>query len=195
MELCNRSATDTRPHAEPKARFVSPGVLAWREPLPPTLQWNADSAKMLCKIASSVESVVEFLGFIRPFPHRRVVTVPARVDPRLGIFSGMGSCVQGLFCNDRFQAVLLVLPAGSTSSYLSSPLFKAHGTQEFMPQKIHLQSGSDFPCGVFVEKHRDLLNYKPVKDKVPTHRFFRGAAKSNSQARHLPVTGPKKGCE
>ncbi len=52
-----------------------------------------------------------------------------------------------------------MVPAGSTSSYLSSLLFKAHWTQEFMPQKLHLQSGSDFPlCSVFVEIQRFRCN-------------------------------------
>ncbi len=71
---------------------------------------------------------VDFLGFIRPFPHRRGVTVPARVYPRLGIFHG----------------------------------------------------------SVFVEIHCDLLNFKPVKDLVPTERFFRGAQKEDQR---LPFAG------
>ncbi len=122
----------------------------------------------------------------------------------------MGSCVQGLFCNIRFQAVYVDgagknglrlcgdaiwlcgdatglcgdaiggrdiavdsaprVPAGSTSSYLSSLLFKAHGTQEFMPQKKIIPNRVvTFRCSVFVEIHCDLLNFKPVNDTVPTY--------------------------
>ncbi len=84
-------------------RFPHPRSLP--DHIRPRGQNSNEAMRLLEKMPPQKNMWVDFLGFIRPFPHRRVVTVPVRVYPRLDIFSGMGSCAQGLFCNDRFQAV------------------------------------------------------------------------------------------
>ncbi len=66
---------------------------------------------------------VEFLRFIRPFPHRRVVTVPATVYPRLGIFSGIGSC-------DRWLDTLSSLGGSQSDSRPSNLPRKARANDE-----------------------------------------------------------------
>ncbi len=144
------------------------------------MEWHSENGmrtsyarrKRLLKGAPQKNRWVDFLEFIRPFPHRRVVTFPARVSPRLWIFSGMGSCVQGMFCGDRCQAVSLSKPIGRRSSCLKKSIFNLVVT---------------FHCSAFVEIHCDLLNFKPVKVGSNPQILLRSLKRACGNRRSAPL--------